>query len=286
MSLGKQTSHRIVTHEVVASILAMQREDICIPTNFHCRHYQATTEAWVTTGESLKDINSQVWAMSLSQLSLLYGSLGAIKHRSTCASPEVPAWPYGLKTFPFRLERDPPALRPKSPGEFGGLGETISGTSEEAPLDISSTQREDVCILTKFHCWLYQATTEAWETTEKSLKYVDFASLGDEVVIIVVCMVHLWSDQVNCSYDNCDRLVAQTCGSIPCRLPSLVAWACKCSHQKYRLNFILVQISALCVGKIFATDLWLMVQREVCLPNNLNPAFHYHFIHQRMCKKG
>ena len=32
-------------------------------------------------------------------------------------------------TSPLLLGRDPPALRPKSPGEFGVLGETISGTS-------------------------------------------------------------------------------------------------------------------------------------------------------------
>ena len=54
-------------------------------------------------------------------------------------------------TSPFLLGRDPTALRPKSPGEVGGLGEIISGTSEEAPVDISSMQREDFCILMKFH---------------------------------------------------------------------------------------------------------------------------------------
>ena len=54
-------------------------------------------------------------------------------------------------TSPFLLARDPPALHTESPGEAGGLGETISGTSDETPVDISSTQREDVCTLTKFH---------------------------------------------------------------------------------------------------------------------------------------
>ena len=58
----------------------------------------------------------------------------------------------GSPTFPFLLGRGPFSLRPKSPGEVGGLGKRISGTSEEAQVDISSAQREDVGnILTKFH---------------------------------------------------------------------------------------------------------------------------------------
>ena len=39
---------------------------------------------------------------------------------------------HGSPTSPFLLSRDPPALRPKSPGEVGVLGETISGTSGKA----------------------------------------------------------------------------------------------------------------------------------------------------------
>ena len=41
-----------------------------------------------------------------------------------------------LPTSPFLLGRDPPALLPKSLGEVGVLGETISGTScREAQVD-------------------------------------------------------------------------------------------------------------------------------------------------------
>ena len=43
---------------------------------------------------------------------------------------------HGLSpTSHFLLRRNPPALRPKSPGEVGTLGETILGTSEKAQVD-------------------------------------------------------------------------------------------------------------------------------------------------------
>ena len=41
----------------------------------------------------------------------------------------------GSPTSPFLLGWDPPALRPKSPGEVGLLGETTSGTSGKAQVD-------------------------------------------------------------------------------------------------------------------------------------------------------
>ena len=41
----------------------------------------------------------------------------------------------GSPTSPFLLGWDPPALCPKSPGEVGVLGETISGTSGKAQVD-------------------------------------------------------------------------------------------------------------------------------------------------------
>ena len=63
-----------------------------------------TTEAWETTEESLQDIDLQVWAMSLSQLSLLYGSLVA---RSSVGPPVLPLRSrHGLSlvaNFPFSL---------------------------------------------------------------------------------------------------------------------------------------------------------------------------------------
>ena len=70
-----------------------------------------------------------------------------------------------VANFPFSLGQNPPTLRLKSPGEVGVLVETISGTSEETLVDVWT--------LTKFHCWLYQATTKAWETTEESLEDID-----------------------------------------------------------------------------------------------------------------
>ena len=47
-------------------------------------------------------------------------------------------------TSPFFLGQDPPALRPKSPGEVGVLGETILGTSEKAQVDGRSLQERTV----------------------------------------------------------------------------------------------------------------------------------------------
>ena len=87
MSLGKQTPRWIVTHKLVANISSTQKEDVCILTKFLCWLYQVTTEDWETTEESLQDIDLQVWAMSLSQLSLLYSSLVA---RLSVGPPALP----------------------------------------------------------------------------------------------------------------------------------------------------------------------------------------------------
>ena len=69
MSLGEQTSCYIVTRELVANVLSMQRADVYIQMKFHRYLYQATTEARATAEESLQHIDLQVWAMNLSQLS-------------------------------------------------------------------------------------------------------------------------------------------------------------------------------------------------------------------------
>ena len=68
-------------------------------------------EAWETTEESLQDIDLQVWVMSLSQLSLLDGSLVA---RSSVGPPALPLRSlHGFSQvadFPFSFRRDPSAL--------------------------------------------------------------------------------------------------------------------------------------------------------------------------------
>ena len=91
--------------------------------------------------------------MSLSQLSLLYGSLREIERRSTCAFPEVPAWPFTgreLTLFFWGGILLLYALRVQ--GKLAGLERQFQGPQlMEACVDISPTQREDVCILTKFH---------------------------------------------------------------------------------------------------------------------------------------
>ena len=51
-------------------------------------------------------------------------------------------------TSPFLLGRHPPAPCPKSPEEVGGLGQTISGTSEEAQVDGRSIAPRANCIVT------------------------------------------------------------------------------------------------------------------------------------------
>ena len=98
-----------------------KREDVCILTKFHRWLCQATTEAWETTGESLENIDSQVWAMSLSQFRYYWFT------RRDRASVHL-RFPWGpcmalrgSPTFPFLLGRYPLALRPKSPGKVGGL---------------------------------------------------------------------------------------------------------------------------------------------------------------------
>ena len=53
-------------------------------------------------------------------------------------------------TSPFLLGLDPPALCSKSPGEVGGLGETISGTSDEMPGGHFVNTKGRRCILAKF----------------------------------------------------------------------------------------------------------------------------------------
>ena len=99
--LGKQTSHWIVTHELVAKILSTQWEDVCIVVMFHCLLYQTTSEAWEKTGGILKDIDSHLWVMNLSHLSLVYNSLGVIECRSDCTFPEVPACPFTGRQLPL-----------------------------------------------------------------------------------------------------------------------------------------------------------------------------------------
>ena len=192
----------IVTDKLIANISSTQREDICILMKFQRWLYQATKEAW----EQLK---------KASKISICKCGRWACK---SCRYYTVRSWHdrvsvhlrfhWGLcmvfRGSPishfllgrFSIRRDPPALRPKSPGEVGVLGNTISGL---------------------------------WE------------SAGGRTL----------APRANCSYDNCDRLIAQTCGSTSCRLPSLLLkliWSC----QRWRLNFVQVQTFSFCVDKIFA----------------------------------
>ena len=51
---------------------------------------------------------------------------------------------HGLPTSLFLLGWDPPALRPKSPGEVDGPGETISWTSGEAQVDGCSLYEQTI----------------------------------------------------------------------------------------------------------------------------------------------
>ena len=94
----------------------------------------------------------------------------------------------GSPTFPFILGRGPFSLRPNSPREVDGLGNRISGTSEEAQVDISSTQREDVGISSRSS--IVDSTNNNRSLHGEQLKKAS-----------KIVTVHSWRDRANGGHD-------------------------------------------------------------------------------------